>query len=120
LNHGAVLTYTLIHFSSDDVTAPDIVKTLTGWWKVEYGGRTTSYSVFLSDGKARKSQTAPRSAKDQPSAGHSAYWFQFLNSVKFVWKEAGDLEEWTISGIGKNMTVTGALNGVPGKVTKLF
>ena len=119
LNQGKLLTYTFIHFSSDDVAAADVVKTLTGWWKVEYAGKTT-YTSFLSDGRARRSQTAPRKATDQLPALHSAYWFLELNSVKFAWKEAGDLEEWTLKGSGKNMTVTGAMNGFPEKVTKLF
>lgn len=119
LNQGTLLKYTFIHFSSDDVTAAHVVTTLTGWWKLEYGGRT-SYTFFLSDGRARKSQTAPRSAKDQPPPGHLAYWFQFPNSVKFAWKETGDLEVWSFYGSGKDMTVTGTMNGIPGKVTKLF
>jgi len=120
LNDGAVLTYTFIHFSSDDLAASDVANALTGWWKVEYGGRTT-FTFFWSDGKASRSPTAPRSAADRPHAGDSAYWFQFQGSGKFAWKGTGDLEEWTISGTGKSMIVrSGAMNGISGNVTKVF
>jgi hypothetical protein len=118
LNQGDVLKYTFIHFSSDDFTTPNVVKALTGWWKVEYAGKT-SYSFFLSDGRARKSPTAPRSTADQFAAGKVAYWFQIQNSVKIVWKEAGDVEEWPVSDIAKGTAVNGTINGTAAKVTKL-
>jgi hypothetical protein len=120
LNDGAVFTYTFIHFSSDDLAASDVANALTGWWKVEYGGKTT-FTFFWSDGKASRSRTAPRSAADRPHAGDPAYWFQFQGSVKFAWKGTGDVEEWTISGTGKDMTVSsGSMNGISGNVTKVF
>jgi hypothetical protein len=120
LNQGTLLSYTFIHFSSDDSAASDVAIALTGWWKVEYSGKTT-FTFFWGDGKASRSKTAPRSAKDRPHAADPAYWFPFQGSVKFAWKATGDLEEWTISGTGKDMTVSGGeMNGVSGDVTKLF
>jgi hypothetical protein len=55
LNGGAIYKYTLIHFSSDDSVEAAVSKALTGWWKVEYAGRT-SYCVVLGNGSARRSQ----------------------------------------------------------------
>lgn len=117
LNGGAIYKYTLIHFSSDDSVEAAVSKALTGWWKVEYAGRT-SYCVVLGNGSARRSQTPPRRPTDQPPAGPSAYWFQNQNSIKFTWKETGDLEEWTISST--NTVLKTKLNDISGKVTKLF
>jgi hypothetical protein len=117
LNDGAIFLYTLIHFSTDDAVEADVSKALTGWWSVEYAGRTSYYAV-LTNGSARKSQTPPRRPTDQPPAGPSAYWFQDQNSIKFTWKETGDLEDWTVNSA--NIVVKSKLNDISGKVTKLF
>ena len=94
-----------------------MVDALSGWWKVEYGGKT-SYSAVLRNGTARKSQTAPRKPTDQAHGGASAYWFQDRNSITFAWKDSAEVEEWTISANDTVMTAT--LNDIPGKITKLF
>jgi hypothetical protein len=41
LNNGRAYQYTFIHFSSDDIVEAAVSKALAGWWKAEYGGRTS-------------------------------------------------------------------------------
>jgi len=117
LNNGSKYLYTLIHFSSDDRIEGDVSKALARWWKVDYGGRTT-YSAIRSNGTAHRALTQPRKATENPPGTPSAYWFQDHNSIKFTWKESGELEEWTISA--SNEVLKAKLNDTAGKVTKLF
>jgi hypothetical protein len=118
LDGGAIYEYTFIHFSSDDFLAADMAKALAGWWKVEYGGRT-SYRAVKSNGTAHTSQMAPKRATDHAPATPSAYWFQDMDSIYFTWKENGDLEEWTIR-MSDKAVISAELNGGAGKAVKLF
>ena len=56
-------TYTLIHFSDDD-PLPDPVKAaaLTGWWQLDYSGRTEYY--LMKAGSVTYTKKAP--AKNKP------------------------------------------------------
>jgi hypothetical protein len=110
-------TYTLVHFSAGDAIDPAAAKSLSGWWKVEYGGRK-SFVFVLGDGRAQRSTVEPKKATDSPRSAEPAYWFQNTNFIRFSWQTKGDLEEWTLDG--KNAVVKSKLNDIAGSATKLF
>lgn len=112
------LTYTFIHFAGDD-TPPTAVTlgALTGWWKVDFTGKTLYYNV-LRNGVARRSDRPPRSKNDVlPPGGNSAYWFQQANQVVFTWQQSGNVDVWTFDNAAKTYRVV--INEMAAKVTKL-
>jgi hypothetical protein len=111
-------TYTFIHFSSDDPPLNMVMAaSLAGWWKVEYGARTEYYYIFR-DGRARYTLRAPRSNQELHAADGSAYWFQQLNKITFIWRKTGTIEVWTPGGNAREFRIL--VNSTPGKSTKLF
>ncbi len=111
-------TYTFIHFSDDD-PAPDAAKAgaLSGWWKLEYSGKTEFY-LMNRGGTAQYTKTAPKKgqASVHTSEG-SAFWFMATTGeVTFIWKKTGTVEVWTPSGAGYKSMINGT---VPGVLTKL-
>jgi hypothetical protein len=115
------LTYTMIHFSSDDPQPnADTVTKLPGWWKIVYpDGKKTRYHFILSDGHARFTDRAPAPRSTLPPGVNSAYWFQGTNKIIFCWRQTGTVEVWTPDGATKGYKVL--INGSPAaSVTKLF
>jgi hypothetical protein len=112
-------TYTLIHFSDDDTSRDAVKSSISGWWKLEYAGRTEYYYVF-EDGRARyKKPPPPRSTRDPiVGAEGSAYWFVGSGgSITFVWRATGTVEVWSPSiGSGYGSMINGV---TPGVLTKL-
>jgi hypothetical protein len=111
--------YTLIHFTSDDSPPdPTMAARLAGWWKLTYGA-TTEYYYILKDGRARYTLTAPKSKNElmQGSATGTAYWFQQLDKVTFIWRKTGTVEVWSRNGDGFGSTINGSTTG---KAVKLF
>ncbi len=114
-------TYTLIHFDVDD-PKPDPVKlaALTGWWKLEYSGRTEYYLIYK-DGRARYTKKPPKSAKDGlPLPEGSAYWFMApTGKITFIWKSTGTVEEWS-AGTDARKFVSVINGSIPGVVNRVF
>jgi hypothetical protein len=91
---------------------------LTGWWKVDFTGKTFYYNV-LKNGVARRSDRPPRSKNDVlPPGGNSAYWFQQANEVVFTWQQSGNVDVWTFDNAAKTYRVV--INGMKATVTKLY
>ena len=114
-------TYTLIHFTSDDVK-PDVAKLseLNGWWKLEYAAVTEYYYLFK-DGRARYFKKAPKSAKDSTNAfAGAAYWFvDGLGKITFLWSSTGTVEVWTPGA--DTLKYKSLINAsIPGTAAKLF
>lgn len=111
-------TYTFIHFSSDDpIPNPAVATALSGWWKVEYAGRTEYYYIYK-DGRARYTTRVPKSSGELHGPDGTAYWFPELNKVTFIWRKSGTLEVWTAGMSAREYKIT--VNGTPGKSTKMF
>jgi hypothetical protein len=110
--------YTLIHFSDDD-PLPDPVKAaaLTGWWQLDYSGRTEYY--LMKSGSVTYTKKAP--VKDQPTVHlpeGTAYWFMATTgAITFIWRKSGTVEVWTPAGSGYTSKINGS---IPGVLTKLF
>jgi hypothetical protein len=111
-------TYTLIHFTDDD-SAPDAAKAsgLTGWWQVDYSGRT-EYYLIQRNGSAQYSKQAPKKGQTVMHAVEGpAYWFMATNGeVTFIWRKTGTVEVWTPDGSGYKSKINGA---VPATITRL-
>jgi len=110
--------YTFIHFSDDDpLPTPAMAVSLSGWWKVEYGARTEYYYIFR-DGRARYTLRAPASNRELHVAEGSAYWFQALDKVTFIWQKTGTVEVWSPGRGPREFNIK--VNDTPGRSTKLF
>jgi hypothetical protein len=111
--------YTLIHFASDDPKpTPALVALLTGWWKIQYGGRTEYYYI-LKDGRARYTLRPPKSKNEQLNIGEgSAYWFSESSKITFIWKNTGTVEVWTQNKPGNAFNIK--VNDTPGTAARLF
>lgn len=112
-------TYTLIHFADDD-PLPDPVKTaaLTGWWQLDYSGRTEYYLVQA--GSATYTKRAPTRGQTVVHIPEgTAYWFMAPNGeITFTWRKTGTVEVWTPAAAGG---YTSEINeAIPGALTKLF
>ena len=110
--------YTLIHFSDDDPT-PDPVKTsaISGWWQLDYSGRTEYY--LMQAGSVTYTKRAPtRGQRTVQVPEGTAYWFMAANGeITFTWRKTGTVEVWTPSGTGYASKINGV---IPGVLTKLF
>jgi hypothetical protein len=117
--HGGY-SYTLIHFSDDDpVPDPAAVSTLTGWWQLDYAGRTEYYMIQKADGRAWYTKRAPSKGQTYVHAPEgSAYWFMAPGGdITFTWRKTGTVEVWTPTGGGGYKSM---INGTtPGVLTKL-
>ena len=110
-------TYTLIHITDDDPRPdPAKVSAITGWWQLDYGGRTEYY--LMQNGSAAYTKKAPTSARTAIHVPEgTAYWFMSpFGDITFTWRKTGTVEVWTPSASGFSSNV----NGVPGVLTKLF
>lgn len=117
LGRGQGFTYTFVHFSAGDMIDPAAAKSLTGWWRVQYGGK--KFFIFvLGDGHAQRTTVEPKRATDMPRGAEPAYWFQSTSFIRFSWQSTGDLEEWTLDS--KNAVVKSKLNDIAGSASKLF
>ena len=110
--------YTLIHISDDD-PPPDsaVTKALSGWWKLEYLGRT-EYYLIQDKGFAQNTKTAPRkSQRFIGVAAGSAYWFVGLGgTITFIWRNTGTVDVWRPDGTGYKSVID---RTIPGVLTKL-
>jgi hypothetical protein len=113
-------SYTLIHFSVDDLApAPAILSAIEGWWQLDYSSRTEYYFIFR-NGMARYTKRAPRSATETIHAVEGpAYWFlDTAGKITFTWRATGTVEVWSPDSKGNfSSTINGS---IPGKLTRLF
>jgi len=111
-------TYTLIHFSDDDL-APNPGKTdaLAGWWRLDYSGKT-EYYLIQKTGSAQYTKRAPLKGERLVRAPEgSAYWFMAVSGeIAFMWRKTGTVEVWTPNRTGYKSMINGA---TPGVLTKL-
>jgi hypothetical protein len=111
-------TYTLIHFSDDDLPPnPDKASALQGWWQLEYSGRT-EYYLMNKSGSAQYTKRAPTKSQTAAFAVEgSAYWFMAASGeITFIWRKSGTVEVWTADGTGYKSKINGV---IPGILTKL-
>lgn len=117
LGRGQGFKYTVVHFSAGDTIDPAASKTLSGWWKVQYGNKTFFIRVS-GNGTAQRSAIEPGKASDSPRGAEPAYWLQECSSIRFSWRSTGDLEQWTLDST--NAVLNPKLNEIAGSVAKLF
>ena len=111
-------TYTLIHFANDD-PVPDaaLVKSLAGWWRLEYSGRTEYYLVDKSGGVAYSKRAPTKNQTVLHGPEGTGHWFAAVDgSITFVWRLSGTVEVWTADGGGFKSQINGA---IPGVLTRL-
>ena len=112
-------TYTLIHFSDDDLAiTPATAKAVAGWWKLDYSA-TTEYYLMQGNGTVKYTKTAPKKGQTWISGPlGSAYWFVAASGeITFTWRNTGTVEVWKPDGSGGYKSLING--GTPGVLTKL-
>jgi len=107
-------TYTLIHFSQDDpAPAPGPLSALTGWWQLDYQGKTEYYLIHRG-GTVAYTKKAPAKGQAVVHAPEgTAYWFMAPSGeITFIWRKTGTVEVWTPVGKGYRSRINGAIPGV--------
>jgi hypothetical protein len=111
--------YTLIHFSADD-PAPNLsqVNGLTGWWQLNYAGRTEYYLIEKS-GSATYTKIAPKKGQLFVTAPQgSAYWFMAASGeITFVWRKTATVEVWARVAAGYKSLINGVTPGTLKKIS---
>ena len=114
-------SYTLIHFSEDDVALmPSTMKWLAGWWQVG------SKFYFVEEwGKALSTTQKPASSQQTLAGGKSrAYLFQGQDQITFIWRSqhgggAIQVETWS-AGLNSQSAVKVQIDGADVTARRVF
>jgi hypothetical protein len=115
---GGGLSYTLIHFSEDDVTiSSPTLQWLPGWWQVG-----SEFYFVRENGHAYSTPLKPAKAGHKLLSGNSVgYYFEADKEIVFVWRKlAGkvQVERWTAPTTNQPAAIK--IDGVAGTLTRLF
>jgi len=118
---GQDYRYTFIHFSNDDPhAASSLTGVLTGWWRVEFSGKTKFYFIHK-DGRAHSTRRAPTEKTPELHVGDdSAYSFEGPDGITFTWRLSGDVEVWSKGEDDREFDIQLNDDDSTGKATKLF
>ena len=111
------LSYTLIHFSEDDVAlSAGVRQSVTGWWKVGSG-----FYFVADNGHAFATPHMPANATQRLSVGTSVgYYFESGRDVMFIWRKPGgnvQVERWTASPGADDVKLV--VNGLPATASRV-
>jgi hypothetical protein len=95
-------TFTLIHFSHDDVPNAGLNTRIGGWWELTWRGQ--NYYYFFASGGVSYTQQRPTTRVPLLSKQRGHYFPQpLMNQILICWPQTGSVEDLTLSVDGQSL-----------------